>query len=394
MANGRKFGYRSLMRHLLLFAALFLWAGLRSEAAEAQPGAEFTIGGRACRVVQARTLPFVQSEYSRRFVFDSAANPKLKELRERGRLDEVVAEGKGEFARQVLLNDWVHRQFKRFGRPTSGERGGLEVLAGIDRGDSFFCAQYAELLVSAAASLGWNDRLLALRRHQGVNAHGGSTEHTTTEIWSNEFGKWVMLDPTSNMYIERAGEPLNAWEIRQEWFYHGGTNLTFVVGKEKSRHKKRDLPVFLERFPDFGDLTIDPDELDKYGFIGYIPNTNVMDAGNDYGQMFIVKDQLCAGTKWHERVLPAHPEGDPYFPINQAAMELEPATDHIEVALQTFTPNFRGFELRRDGEAAWRPSGGKICWSVHPGANRLEARAVNQFGVAGPASFVEVKVEP
>src|SRR6187200_1167577 len=133
---------------------------------------------------------------------------------------------------------------------------------GSSRGQSFFCTQYAQLLASSAASLGWVDRTLALRRHKGVNARGGSTEHSTTEIWSNQYRKWVMLDPTSNMYLEMNGVPLNAYEIRQEWFYNSGKELVFVVGKEKQRYRKADLPVFLARFADFGDLTIEPDELD------------------------------------------------------------------------------------------------------------------------------------
>jgi hypothetical protein len=312
-------------------------------------------------------------------------------LRKKYRLDAVVAPGKDEFSKQVLLNDWVHRRFKKFGQPSTKARGALEVLQGIDDGQTFFCAQYAETMASAAASLGWVDRLLALRRHQGVNAHGGSTEHTTTEIWSNEYGKWVMLDPTSNMYLEAAGIPLNAWEIRQEWFYRGGTNLIFVVGKERARYRKTDLPIFLERFKDFGDLTIDPDELDKYGFIGYIPNTNLMDAGNDYGGMFIVKDALCDGTKWHIRDLPKNPAVDPYFPIDQAAIDLRADGDKLRVELKTMTPNFKTFEVKF-GNGDWKASGGVIEWHPRAGVSELRARAVNAFGVKGPVTRVEATV--
>jgi hypothetical protein len=199
-------------------------------------------------------LPFVESDYTRRFKFDSASNPKLKELRERFKLDEVVAPGKDEFDRQVLLMDWTHRQFKKFGKPSTNAKGALEILQAIDEGHSYFCAQYAEVLVSTAASLGWVDRPLALRRHQGVNKAGGSTEHSVTEIWSNQHRKWVMLDPTSNMYLEKDGLPLNAYEIRQEWFYHDGKDLVFVVGKERRTYRKPDLPIVLGHFDGFGDL--------------------------------------------------------------------------------------------------------------------------------------------
>ena len=136
---------------------------------------KFELGGKTASVTKIDGPPFVQSEYTKRFKFDSADNPKLKALRETYRLDEVIAPGKDEFEKQVLLNDWVHRRFKKFGQPSTKARGALEVLKGIDEGQTFFCAQYAETLVSSAASLGWVDRVLALRRHQGANARGGST---------------------------------------------------------------------------------------------------------------------------------------------------------------------------------------------------------------------------
>ncbi|HTG45312.1 MAG TPA: hypothetical protein VK633_12345 [Verrucomicrobiae bacterium] len=373
---------------------IFFLSGLllRAEPVELRVGARFDVGGRTAEIREFTSLPFIQNEYAKRFVFDSADNPKLKELRKIYQLDKVIASGSSEFEQQVLLNDWVHRQFKKFGHPSDGARGALQVLNGIKEGQAYFCAQYAELLVSTAASLGWNDRLLALRRHQGVNARGGSTEHSTTEIWSSQYRKWVMLDPTSNMYLEKAGVPLNAWEIREEWFYHGGTNLTFVIGRDQMKYRQSDLPILLDHFADFGDLTVDPDELDKYGFIGYIPNTNLMDAGNDYGQMFIVKDKLCEGTQWHQRILPKHPETDPYFPINQAAMELSVENGQLHAAFQTFTPNFKTFEAKFGG-GEWQPVGAVITWKLKAGSNRLAVRASNQFGIKGASSILEIHQE-
>ncbi len=377
------------MRRLFIFAFLIAVPILATDSNPLREGDTLSLNNLTLQITRLDALLCVQSDYTRRFKFDSADNPKLKDLREAYHLDELVAPGKDEFDKQVILNDWVHHRFKKFGQPSTKSRGALEVLKAIDEGATFFCAQYADTLVSAAASLGWIDRELALRRHQGANAHGGSTEHSTTEIWSNQYGKWIMLDPTSNMYLEANGTPLNGWEIRQEWFYHQGTNLTFVIGKERARYHKSDLPIYLERFKDFGDLTIDPDELDKYGFIGYIPNTNLMDAGNDYGQMFITKDKLCEGTKWHERVLPANPAVDPYFPVDQAAIEVRQDANQLRVELKTFTPNFKTFEIKID-DNNWKPASSSVTFTPHAGKNRFQSRAINSFGVAGPLSTLEV----
>jgi hypothetical protein len=348
------------------------------------------LGDRKAEVRRLDAPPFVESEYTKRFVFDAFENPKLKELRETHKLDEVVAAGKDEFDRQVLLLDWAHRRFRKFGRPTANPRGALEILRAIDEGHTFFCAQYGQVYVSAAASLGWVDRALALRRHRDYPG-AGSPEHTSTEIWSNQHRKWVMMDPTGNLYVERGGMPLSAWEIRVEWFEREGKDLVFSVGKERKKHRKADLPIFLGRFPGFGDLTVPANEMEKYGFTAYIPNTNLMDAGPDYGRMFIVKDRHCEGTKWHERTVPANPAADPYFPIGQAAVSLAAENGKLKVSLRTLTPNFKEFRVRTDG-GAWKTSEAAFVWDLRAGTNRLEAVSVNRFGVEGPVSTVEVDV--
>src|ERR1043165_2524577 len=365
------------------------------QSAALKEGAGFEFADAKATVTKLDTLPFVDDEYTRRFKFDSCDNPKLKELREKYKLDAVVAPGKDEFEKQVLLNDWTHNQFKKFGKPSANPKGALETLKAVEEGNTFFCAHYARTLVSAAASLGWVDRELALRRHQGGNRNGGSTEHSTTEIWSNQYHKWVMLDPTSNLYVEKDGIPLNGFEIREQWFYHDGKDLLFVIGKERKKYKKSDLPVFLKRFEGFGNLTYDPDEPDKYGFIGYIPNTNLMDAELDYGKMFIVKDKLCEGTKWHERKNPANPAVEPYFPLGQSALSLVAEGDKINVAIKTMTPNFGEYRMQVDG-AGWnmdrKSDRENFTWKVHPGTNKLEVKTVNLFGIDGPVSTAIIEL--
>lgn len=380
---------RKICRVLVVLAWVGAGVAAWAEALALVEGATVALGGHSATIGRVEVLPHIESEFTRRFKFDSADNPKLEQLRRRYELEAVVAAGRDELDRQVLLLDWVHQRFERFGRPSIEARGALEILEAVGQGHSFFCSQYAHVFVSAAASLGWIDRELALRRHQDPPG-GGSSEHSTTEIWSNQHRKWIMMDPTANLYLEKQGVPLNAYEIRQEWFERDGRDLVFVVGKERKRYRKSDLPIFLRRFAGFGDLTIAPDELDKYGFIGYIPNTDLMDSGLDYAQMFIVKDHHCEGTRWHERTAPPDPAVDPYFPLNQAALRLVTDQGGIGVRLQTLTPNFRAYEVRWDG-GSWGPGEASFRWRIHPGLNCLEVRTVNRFGVYGPTSTVELE---
>jgi hypothetical protein len=359
------------------------------ESPQLKQGDAITLGGRRAVITKLDTLPYVESEYSKRYTFDSHDNPKLKQLREHYKLDEVVAPGEDEFDRQVLLLDWVNHRFKKFGRPTSPARGALDILEACDAGHTFFCAHYADVMVSAAASLGWVCRPLALRRPDQIGE--GSTEHSSTEVWSNQYRKWVMLDPTFAMYVEKDGVPLNAFELRQEWFYRGARDLVFVTDKERTRHRKSDMPVLRGRFPGFGDLSLDPSAVNVYAFIGYVPNTNLMDAGHDYGGMFITQDKLCEGTKWHKRKVPADPATDPYFPIGQAALTLAAEGEGLRVRVKTLTPNFKTYMSRIDG-AEWKPAADSFAWTPRVGKNRLEVKTLNLFGVEGSVSTAEIEI--
>jgi hypothetical protein len=366
-------------------------ASTASTASPLKQGDSFSLGGRRCILSKLDTLPYVESDYTKRFHFDAYDNPKLRELREKYRLDEVVASGRDEFDRQVLLLDWVNHRFKKFGRPTSEARGALAILEAIDAGHTFFCTHYAETFVSTAASLGWVDRSMALRRPDQIGS--GSTEHSSTEIWSNQHRKWVMFDPLFAMYVEKDGVPLNAFELRQEWFYRDGRDLTFVLDKERKRYRKFDLPVFRSRHAGFGDLSLDPSALIVYAFIGYIPNTNLLDTGPDYGRMFITQDKLCEGTKWHKRDAPADPASEPYSPLGQANLSLVPDGAGLRVSLKTLTPNFKTYLAAID-RGEWKPVADTLAWTPHPGANRLEVKTVNQFNVDGPVSTAEVEFTP
>ncbi|MDH7571772.1 MAG: transglutaminase domain-containing protein, partial [Armatimonadota bacterium] len=192
--------------------ALFPAGGAAAEPFQTlSPGSVVPLSTHRVTIRRVEMLPLVENEYSRLFTYDTFDNPKLHRLREREKLDEVAAGGKSEFDRQVLLLDWTFRRFRKFGAPTAAVRGALEILDAVDQGHAFFCSHYAEVFVSVAASMGWVARPLALCR---VNDAPGATEHAVTEIWSNQWRKWVMFDPTFALWVEKAGVPQNAYEIR------------------------------------------------------------------------------------------------------------------------------------------------------------------------------------
>jgi hypothetical protein len=50
------------------------------------------------------------------------------------------------------------------------------------------------------------------------------------------------------------------------------------------------------------------------------------------------------------------------------------------------------FEARVDG-GSWRPVDAAFPWAIHDGANRLDVRTVNHFGVMGAVSSAGIDVQ-
>src|SRR4051812_9410808 len=109
------FGYAALIA-LIVTASAGPSLAAEAEALALKRGDTVTLGVRRITVKRLDTLPYVDSEYSKRYRFDTFDNPKLKELRECHHLDDVVAPGKSEFDRQVLLLDWANHRLKKFGK--------------------------------------------------------------------------------------------------------------------------------------------------------------------------------------------------------------------------------------------------------------------------------------
>ncbi|NLF30838.1 MAG: transglutaminase domain-containing protein [Planctomycetes bacterium] len=359
--------------------------GILAAVATAAFGEELTGGGAGSVAVRERdVVPVVRNWCSEAFQFDCHANAMLHTLRRQEKLDDVLARGATEFEKQAALMDWTYRRF-RFGPP--GRQGvankPLEILKALDEGAAFNCAYYADVCSAALRSCGYVTRGVGLK---GARSDGNGAEHAVLEVWSNQYRKWVLLDPTGNLYCTSAGVPLNAWEIRQAWFARKGRDLTLVV--DGKPHGVSDLPIDRGTHPGFGRLEINDRSLGKFAILAYTPERP--DGNPDYGRMFITRDQYAEGIEYHTRRNPTDPAVEPYFPVQQTDIALDGAGDGIlAVRADTLTPDFAGWRHRLDS-GDWA-EGAPSTWTLHAGTNTLEIAAVNKFGVVGRPSRVVVE---
>jgi len=165
--------------------------------------------------------------------------PTLIELRQRFELDRLVAGAATDLERAVRLRDWVKSLWTHRLPWRHPIYNGLLILDRASRGvDTLICMHYSVALIHCCLSLGLPARLLNL--HRGIApsyAIGFESkrpdpidEHVIAEVYCSELRKWVMMDCDFDYHYERAGVPLNAWEIHQAFLNNETSALTVCPG--------------------------------------------------------------------------------------------------------------------------------------------------------------------
>ena len=350
-------------------------------------GGKAAITGGALEILDIQNPDIIKSKYSQRFKYDSWDNPKLKELRTKYKLDEVIKGGKTEFEQMCLLEDWVFHAFKKFDHPTKETSNALEILKMVEDGGSAFCIQYGAVFNSCAYSLGWVTRIFGMKAIEP-----GLTEHTNAEIWSNQYRKWIVMDATHNYRLATAGAPgvyLSANEAREEYFKNKGKDVVVIAGKENQKYTFADLPA--QRKGAAGYSGFNEKRTHQFALLLFTSDMRLLDNKVDYGNdNFMINDERTNGFKWHKREIPKDIK-EIYWTLGDAKMQVSTGEkDKLEVSFTTETPNFDTFAVKLDESKEWQKSGNKYAWTLHKGKNKLTATAKNKFGVYGPDNFIEL----
>jgi hypothetical protein len=125
-------------------------------------------------------------------------------------LNKLIEDEKKEFKKFVKLLHWTHtRWFSHYDFPLPGVNhdkisqykkksfSAYDILKFDAPLQAIECAASSFLFIQVAASLGYSARLIFV------------ADHVSTEIWSNEYGKWVFMDPYYDVYFTKDDIPLN-----------------------------------------------------------------------------------------------------------------------------------------------------------------------------------------
>jgi hypothetical protein len=351
-----------------------------------------------------------------RFTYQ-APSERLRKLRQRCKLDDVIAPGKTEMEQLMLLRHWARHQWH-----TAWE-GGADawmppwdahiILDGKDQPTCLtMCTHYAAFYVQCCEALGWNARHVIL------------DHHCVSEVWVDQHRKWVMMDvgnskerPDCNLHFERQGVPLSALELHR--LAHGAdatgveVHFTPAVLAEKVAPLCRPAPMPKKPWPPRPDV-VGLAELGKYPVCGLVnyrryalpPRNNFLDSsfpGELYqGWSEYFYDGYCwigdspddpkLSPEYSRHLTPSRPQ-DIDWPLNGTRLHLARTAraEELLVTLESAAPNLARLEVRL-GDGPWRTSPAAFTVPAPPQGGKLTiaVRSVNRFERVGPTTTAEV----
>jgi len=325
------------------------------------------------------------------FAHEPFDHPRLKELRARYKLDEVVKGTKTELELIERLARWSAGCWER-GHLKEGYPpwDALEILKPHADGKPVggFCQQYNLVFLQACASFGIPGRAVSI----GVGDHGGKVRgsgHEVVELWSNQFRKWVYVDGNLAWYAVDAESrvPLSLWELRSR-------QLRVLNGKPAEPIRIVHLAEGgrrwegLEGWPTFLELRLIPRSnfLEEksplplnQGMRGWFWTGHHVWTDADYPASLLYGNRVSDRRNWE-------------WTLNQARYTLEAmgTVGELRVHLDTHTPRFDTFLADFDGTGP-KPVSSGFIWRLHAGKNRLEVRPRNAAGREGVPSRVVIE---
>jgi hypothetical protein len=353
-------------------------------------------------VTQSEIL-LVTSEHNGEFPLSSNAlreddfhHPRLRLLRSRERLDEVVSAAKTQFEKIVLLRGWAHRQWRMGANFYYPPWDAIEILDLARQHDNRgFCAQYAVVFLQACQSMGIHARYVELPGHFVV------------AVWSDDFNRWVVMDPTNDLHYEKDGLPMRGRDLyRTCWSgeVHGVVQVDSegrrrAVGRDDLTNYRRYAIVLL------ANQLSEPLEVRCNGAV-----RRLVPASDYRTYPKVGRDRLEINTEilaWRGTEpgapLPRRAEaGDQDAfrnALNQTVIFLasERFRDRIlKVALlSNNSSTFERFLIRSDESTDWVPTtSGTFKWLLHPGMNELSARIETRDGWRASVSSMRMFYKP
>lgn len=377
---------------LVLVAALVAAGGRAQDRGSARP---LHIEDADGSIVKA-TIRGPEFAASNLFVgVEDPASPLVKRLREDYRLDEVVAGETSEFRKLLKLRHWVHSRW-HIDNDQNFNGDVFAILEKAKAGEGFNCSHAMKVQHAVMTAMGFVVRDLGVQCN--TEEYPDGFHHGVNEVWSNELGKWVLMDGEYDFHFERDGQVLSALDAHEAARRDGGQDVVKVQGLERTV-----VPMKGLGFP-FTSVI-------GYWWTAYHvrQNTFTQPTGNE-SRMVIFDNDAFRQTTWYRKrgdnVLRKHWAYDAkaFVPTTQRGqIEWTPGVPELqvrqttpgqlEVRITSITPNLKATRFRTDSGDWQTLDDGRVAWKLKDGDNRLDVRTRNLFDVDGPIVTAAVTLQ-
>lgn len=366
------------------------------------------------------------------YSYENLNHPDLKKYREAYQLDRIVAGANSEFEVILRLLNWAYRVPLTFNgyswnwndvvaKPTydkqqentnSKKDPPMPKLNGPffdQRRMVGMCLFPTQALIGALLSMGLQ------ARHVNINSEA-MNGHEITEVWSNDFNKWVYLDPTLDTYYFdlKTGIPLNVLDIHQQLVSNMPRIETwqhpFAVDIAAEVVSKIHIGIRQGNNP-FSILTSPGENGGGWAF-GTIGHFRIIPRNDFLSHPLPVPVHTGATSwgwdgflNWYDKIFPKRDEFqnhsnraiDFYQPLNQVKIFLNETDEAgtLRVDLKNFTPG--GFDryLVSVNSDDWKfQKDNTWNWKLRSGKNIIKVRTRNIRGILGPVSEIDVNYNP
>jgi hypothetical protein len=181
--------------------------------------------------------------------------PDLVTIKSQYHLDSIVDLGESEFDKILYLLNWTNSRWSHNGGNKPSEGNAFTILKEASEGNKFRCVEYGVVLTSVLACFDFKSRTLGLKTRDVETTKYGAG-HVVTEVWSNQFNKWFMLDAQFNLVPVLDNVPLNAVEFQDAIIQRKELKLVDLYG-EVEKNRKKMYMSFIPHYLYYFDYTFD-----------------------------------------------------------------------------------------------------------------------------------------
>jgi hypothetical protein len=296
-------------------------------------------------------------------------------------------------------------------------RNSLTILRLAKGGEEFWCNNMAAVFLQTALAMGWTARYAFLRSPEG-------DAHITNDLWSNDLKKWILLDATWNLHLERDGTVLSIPEVREVWATQTMSELDYVfgAGRDEARYTVRDMPIERTDSKLWHWWPVDQKWISFTHLVAYVMRNDFFgiergNGGSIWRGILTVQDPVLSARDrawefygkqvatdlralYHDvnrvdvRVVPAYEQAGPPPARVRRDVEAPPVKLWLDAfGADNYTPNLEHFLVQVNG-GPWQISGPELVFEPRKGINSIRARVVNKFGVQGPVTYFDLSWSP